>query len=455
MAGSPYVQAVGPSYQLEDRKAAVQRAVNAYPKKLDGNKWMLAPTPGETLVQDLNAEGRGQYVAAGRLFTVAGANLYEFVSGAFVLRGSIGTTSGRVGMAHNATQLAIVDGPGLYIYSLGSNTLTPIVSAGWRGSYRVKEMDGYFIFADPDTDQFYISAIDDGATLDALDFSSADSSPDNIVTYTVSHRQLLLLGETSGEFWINTGDASFPFSRYQSYTMDVGCVGKDAAINAADTVFWIGKTDRGTGIVYMLQGNQPSRVSTTAVEEALRGANLALATMWAYQVDGAEFVGINAPGLETTLVFDAAQQQWHERAEWNAGWEPLRSDFVTAYGTEHYAIDSDGVVTKLDRTANDLNGLVLRRERTWPHMVAPSMEPVTYAGLELSCKTGEGGSIALEISNDGGQTFGPPLIRTLGVTGRYLERVRWNGLGTSRNRVFRLWQSDDVGFAIYGATVEI
>jgi len=455
MSGTPYVQAIGPSYFLEDRKAAVQRAVNCHPKKLDGGKWMLAPTPGETLVQDLGAEGRAMYNADGRWFAVAGSGLYEYSGGTFTLRGTLGSAGGIVGMAHNSSQLAIVDGATLYVFTLATNVLTTIVSAGWRGSYLVREMDGYFIFTDPGTDQFYISAIDDGTSLDALDFSSADSSPDNIVSHLVTHRQLVLFGSLTGEFWINTGDANFPFARYQSYTMDVGCVGKYAAICAADTVFWIGQTQRGTGIVYMLQGNQPSRVSTTAIEEALRGADLENATMWCYQIDGAEFIGINAPGLETTLVFDAAQQQWHERAEWNAGWEPLRSGFVVAYGGEHYAMDSAGVVTKLDRDANTLNGLVLKRERTWPHMVNPSMEPVSYRGVEIAAKTGDGGQIALQISNDGGITFGPALLRSLGVTGRWMERIRWNGLGISRNRVFKLWQTDAVDFALYGAVVDV
>jgi hypothetical protein len=128
---------------------------------------------------------------------------------------------------------------------------------------------------------------------------------------------------------------------------------------------------------------------------------------------------------------------------------------ITAYNGEHYAIDSTGLVTRLDASTDTLNGRVLRRERTWPHMVQPSLEPVSYRGVELSCKTGYGGQIALEVSNDGGHTFGPALLRGLGVTGRWMERVRWNALGTAHNRVFRLWQSDAVPFALYSASVDI
>ena len=455
MAGSNYVQCVGPSYYLADRKAAVQRSVNAYPEKLDGDKWRMVGTPGEVLIVTLPAAVRGSKVVQGRWFVAAGDTLYEIVAGAYVVRGALLSSSGFVGMDDNKTQIAIVDGANLYVYSLDLNTLTPIGSAGWRGSDDVVELDGYFVFVDPDTDQFYLSAIDDGTALDALDFSSADSSPDNIVTHRASHRQLWLFGDFSTEIWINSGGADFPFTRYNSYTLDVGCVGKRAAINAADTVFWIGQTERGTGIVYMASGNQPQRVSTIAVEKALQtSSDLSAASMWTYQIEGHEFVAINAPGLETTWVFDAAMQQWHERGEWDDGWQPLRSRLVVTFQGEHYAGDDYGALVRLDADVDDLSGRVLARERTWPHMVTPSMEPVSYRGVELAMQTGYGGNVTLELSNDGGFNFGPPLIRSLGATGRWMQRIRWLGLGTAINRVFRLRCTDAVPFSIYAATVD-
>lgn len=456
MAGKPYVECIGPSYHLADKKAAVQSAVNCYPQKLDGDTWMMAATPGEVEIAALTGEVRGSRNVDGRWFLVAGSTLYEMaIDGTYTIHGLLSSTTGFVGMSHNKTQLCIVDGATLYIFTLGSNMLTAVSSAGWRGSDDVHELDGYFIFVDPETDQFYISAIDDGATLDALDFSSADSSPDNIVTHRVSHRQVWFFGTRSTEIWIDSGELSFPFVRYNSYTLDVGCVGKRAAINAADTLFWIGQTDRGTGIVYMATGNQPQRISTLAIEEALKGStDLSAATLWTYQIEGHEFIGINAPGLETTWVYDAAMQQWHERAEWDAGWQPLRSRLVTAFAGEHFAGDVFGKVVRLDAGLNTLSGRTLVRERTWPHLMQPSMEPISFRGLELAMKSGAGGNVTLEISNDGGITFGPMLLRSLGAIGRWMQRIRWLGLGTAVNRVFRVRCSDDVPFAIHSAAVD-
>lgn len=456
MAASKYVSFAGPSYHLVDRKAAIQSAINCYPQRLDADKVMMQSIPGEVEIADLGEPVRGSRTVNGRFFVAAGNSLYEVnTDGTTTVRGSVSPGAGYVGMANNRTQLCMVDGAGLYVFNTNTNTMETGTPTGWLGSYEVVELDGYFIFVRPDTDQFYISAIDDGTSIDALDFSSADSGPDNIVTQRVSHRQLWLFGDLSTEIWINSGDIAFPFVRYNSYTLDVGCVGRRAAINTADTLFWVGKTSRGTGIVYMATGNQPTRVSTTAVEQALLSStDLSQATMWTYQIEGHEFVAINAPGLDTTWVYDAALQMWHERGEWDAGWFPIRTDFVQAFNGGHYSGDVNGKITRLDAETYTLNGRVLVHERTWPHMIAPSMEPVSYKGLELAMTTGYGGNVTLEISNDGGATFGPPLLRSLGAIGRWMQRVRWLGLGTAFNRVFRIRCSDPVPFAIHDATVD-
>lgn len=463
MAGKGVMEFAGPSYHLADIKAACQAAINCYPQKLEGNNWMMKGSPGEVAAISMPGPIRGSFVSAtGRWVVASGNEFYEMLVDndlvvTSTLRGSLATSTGFVGMDDNKTQIAVVDGANLYIFNLLTDVFTLVVSPGWRGSDDVKELDGYFVFVDPGSDQFYISAIDDGTNIDALDFSSADSSPDDIITHRVSHRQLLLFGKgNSTEIWINSGNPAFPFVRYQSYTIDVGCVGKRAAINAADTVFWIGKTERGTGIVYMLVGNQPQRVSTLAVEEKLLSStDLSQASMWTYQTEGHEFVGINAPGLDTTWVYDAALQQWHERAEWDDGLLPLRSRLVTSFGTQQFAGDDYGKIVRLDDTVNNLSGRTLKRRRTWPHYIQPSMEPVCYYGLELACTTGRGnGKINLQISNDGGTTYGPSLERGLGVTGQWMQRIRWLALGASVNRVFSVWMTDDYPFNIHGAAVQ-
>ena len=460
MAGQNFVACIGPSYHLDDRKAAVQTAINCYLEQIEGlgETRTLTQVSAPGLATFLTIAGyavRGQRNVEGRWFVVCGSGLYEIVGGAAVSRGTLSSSSGTVGMSHNNTQLVVVDGANGYVLTLATNVLTAITSPGWRGSRSVGFIDGYTIFVAPDTDQFYITTIDDASSMDALDFSSADAQPDNVVCALVLHRELVLLGLYTTEIWINSGGAAFPFTRYNSAQIDVGCVGNYAAIVAADSIFWIGQTRTGSGIVYRMSGHSPVRVSTRAIEQMLaKTTDITSASMWTYQVDGHEFIAINAPGLATTLVYDAAMQQWHERAEWSAGWAPLRVTSVCYVNGGQYAGDATGKLYRLDAEIYTNGGDVLVRERTWPHMAKGSMEPITYAGLELACSTGYGGSVTLELSNDGGKNFGPPLIRSLGAIGRWMQKIRWVMLGTAYDRVFRIRCSDAVPFNIHAAAVD-
>lgn len=463
MAGSNVIAAIGPSYHLDDRKSAVQTAINCFLEQIEGlgetRQLAQVSAPGLAPYLSMGAVIRAQRNVEGRWFVVSGNTLYEIVGGLAVSRGTIGTSTGWVRLSHNNTQLGIVDGSHLFILTLATNALTDHSgNPGWRGSDTIDFLDGYSIFAAPDTDQFYVSAIDNTASEDPLDFSSADAQPDNIQTTLVSHRELLLLGTYTTEAWIDSGGAAFPFTRYNSAQIDVGCVGVGAAIVASDSIFWIGQTRTGSGIVYRMLGHAPQRVSTRAIEQMLaKSTSLSDATMWTYQVDGHEFIGINAPGLDTTLVFDAAMQQWHERAEWNyggvAGWSPLRITTVCFVNGAHYGGDATGQLYRLDPTYYQYGADPIVRERTWPHMVTASMEPLTFASLELACTTGHGGNVTLELSNDGGHTFNAPLIRSLGAVGRWMQKVRWMMLGTAYDRVFRIRCSDAVPFNIHAAAV--
>jgi hypothetical protein len=186
-----------------------------------------------------------------------------------------------------------------------------------------------------------------------------------------------------------------------------------------------------------------------------KSTDLSQARLWTYQVDGHEFIGINAPGLETTIVYDVAMQQWHERAEWvNGHWAPWRATCVCFVNGGQYVGDADGNLYRIDQAAFTYGDDPIVRERTWPHLISPSMQPITFRMLELACTTGAGGMVTLELSSNGGYTFGPKLSRSLGAVGQWMQKIRWPMLGTAHDRVFRIRCSDPVPFNIHAAMLE-
>lgn len=447
---------IGPSEHLPDKRRASQRSVNMYPTRGEGagedRNLMMASVPGLAVHHTFADTIRGTLNASGQWFTVAGQTLYEYVSGSWVSRGTGIVGLDRVSMEVGRDQLCIVTGPEGYVYSLGTSTLSSIGDADWLGSDDVGWLDGYFLFADPGTDQTYISAIDDASDLDALDFTSADSHPDDVTAFRVHKRQIYYFGQRSTEIWVDSGGADYPFTRYSVTPIDIGVVGKRALCKTPDSLYFVGQDQSGTGYVYELNSYQPQRISTVAVETALQSATLSDLRMWTYKAAGAEFVAVDAPGMTTSWVFDVSTRLWHERGEMvNGEWTRCRLVDVVSYGQDHYGY-SGSVMYKL--TGTSLPSADHVRERTMPHLVSPSLEPISYHCLELACQTGTDGVVTLELSNDGGNTFGPPLLRSLGVTGRSMQRVRWMPLGTSYDRVFRIRCSTDTDFTIYSGNLE-
>lgn len=460
MAGIAQVKAVGPSYQLADRKSASQRSINLYMRQVEGlgedKQVVLDGAPGFKERVTLPADIRGQHNAEGVWYVVAGEFLYRVTpsNGSYVSIGRLVTDTGTVSMAHGTGQLAIVDGQFLYVLDLVEGTFTRVGASGWRGSDHVDYVDGYFVFVAPDTEQFYISAIEDATSLDALDFSSADAQPDNIVRQIVFKREIFLFGKTSTEVWIDSGAADFPFARYGVTPIEVGLMSPGAVCIAADSLVFVGRTSRGWGYVYQIRGHQPVRISTQAVEEAINATGVVDGLiMWTYHVEGNEFVCISSPGMKTTWCWDASVQQWHERAEMvNGEWSPLPVTSCCFVEGEHF-VACGPTLYEMNRTHESYVNSEIVYERTWPHLVLPSMEPISYRGLEVGCSTGNGRA-TLEVSNDGGFRFGSILLRSLGATGRYMERVRWLGLGSARDRVFRLRFYGVAPFTFHSAVVD-
>ena len=462
---------VGPSYTLDVRGADCQRTVNMFPAIVESGTGksgaILQSIPGLSLFVALGAEIRGFKKTASRCFVVAGSALYEIDSaGTATSRGTLLTSTGPVSIDAGLNQLVLVDGPYGYVLTLATNVFARITSASFYGSDVVRFIGGFFVFLRPDTQQFYISAIDDATTLDALDFASAESSPDKLVSLLVDHGDVLLFGEETTEPWLLTGDADFPFQANSRSRMEVGIVGPFAAQKLDSTFFWVGRDENGEAQVWMANGYRPQRISTHAVEQALqRSTDLASTTTYAYQQDGFSFFAINAPGLDTTLVYEVTSQSWHDRAELvNGEYTQHRArHHCYAFG-KHLVGGEDGNVYWLDKTVNNNYGDVLVRDRVSPHNATPGLDHQFFSRFTLDCTVGKGkpdGSEALVMFRyAGGVTDNEEpewsnwRTASLGNIGERRKRVFFTRLGRSIDRIWMVRCTDDVAFSIINAVIE-
>jgi len=450
---------VGPAYQLASRQASAQRSVNLFLRALETPSkaaHILEAWPGLVLFAALGAEIRGAIEIGSRCFVVAGSSLYELSSaGVATNRGTLSTSTGSVGMAWGTTQLVIVDGANGYVLTLGSNVFAAITDPDFPGSARVAYLDGFFVFSEPGTQAMYSTAIDDASTIDALDFASAESSPDEIVAHLVCNQRLFALGSRVSEIFFTTGGDSFPFSRSNGETIDVGCIANWSVVRADAGLIWIGRDANGSGMVYHTSGGPPQRVSTTPVEQLLQGSSdLSAAVAFVVQWQGETFYAVNAPGLSQTLVYQLSTNSWFDICDIDTDGQFMAfraTHHVFAHGL-HLVGDADGNVYRMDGDAHTFAGDPLVCERTSPNDAVPLRELKTHSMFVLDATTGEAATgepmVELSWSNDGGATFGNPVLRSAGSLGNRYQRLVWRRLGRARDRVWRIRFSADAPFAI-------
>lgn len=451
---------VGPSYTLATRKADIQRSVNLHLVGMETPgkaPFIMDSVPGLNLFASMGAAVRGIVQAANRLFVAAGSTLYEVsATGVPTVRGTLSSSAGVVSMAYGITQLVIVDGPNGYVLTLATNVFQQITSSGFYGSNRVRFLDNYFLFVHPLTQQFYISAINDATSEDPLDFASAESQPDNLITLEVDHSEIWLFGSQTTEVWFDSGAADFPFQRNRGASIEIGCQAPHSVQKLDNSVFWVGQDINGSGIVFRSQGFQAQRVSTQAIEQQLQSSSdLSSATAYTYQDRGLSFYCINAPGLASQWCYEVSTGSWHERCDLDSFGNFAQSrvqNYAFCFGLRIVGA-SDGNLYTLSHTTymNYLDPLV--RMRVTPHDAVPGRVIQFFRAFYLDCTTGEAALgvdafVELSWSKDSGASWSNSIMRSIGKTGQRFSRLLWTLLGSARDRVWRIKFSGNAPFSI-------
>jgi hypothetical protein len=458
---------VGSSYQQRSLPFDAQRSVNLYPIVDQQGKEVSAlyGTPGLSLFATTgNGSMRGCFASDnGRAFFVCGSELYEVdQGGTSTLRGNLDQSSGNITVAENPTQMAICDGVSVYIYTYSTNNFVKASSGLPSSVGTISFIDGYFIVNENNTGRFYISAINDGLAWDALDFATAESSPDNLVRCINTAGQLWLFGVETTEIWSNTGRADFPFRRISGAKMDAGAMSPYTVLDLDNSVFWVGRDNIGRGMVYRTSGFQAQRISTEPIEKILQ-ANTQIENLvaFSYQEEGHVFYVITGDGMDTSLVYDLTTGNWHERAYLNSegNYEPhLARCHCFAFGKHLVGDRRNGNIYEMSLDYFDDNGDALLRERIYTH-ISDNGQRIRFNALEIGFEVGVGlqsgqGSnplVFFSLSKDGGKTWSDEYSQSIGAVGEYMKKVEFRRLGIAEIMTFRLKISEPVRIAIIGS----
>ncbi len=464
----------GGAYLSRSINFDAQRCINFFPVSgesgVSKSQRMLLGTPGLRLLTTLGGSDgmRALYKpSVGSSIAVQGSSVYRVATDwTSTLVGTIDSATTPVSIADNGTTAVLVTGANGYTLDLASNTLAQIGDPAFYGASRVSYNNVTFIFERPGTNQFYITAAG-AVTFDALDFASAESNAEPIVSHIINHSELLLFKESVTEVWRDSGSSDFPYSRDGNAAIEQGCAAKHSLVALDNTVFWIGRDKNGQGIVWRMNGYTPMRVSNDGVEFAIQGyANISDAWAYAYQQEGHTFYVINFPTGNATWVFDVKENAWHERAYL----PPVSGTFQRHRGTCHMFFGGENVVGDwengklyaLDLDTYSDNGDAMVSLRSCPHLSDSGNKKIRVhwidvlieAGVGLSTGQGIDPLMMLRWSKNGGKTWSTIRNVSIGLIGEFQNRVRQGKLGNGRDWVFEISVSDPVKRVVLGASIE-
>jgi len=443
---------------------SVQRLINlmAQPQQEDAKARLpVYPTPGLRQFGEVPENRcRGLHQMGTALFAVIGVGVYRFaINGVGVLLGTI-PAGGPVSLDSNGELLCIVlpdTGQG-FVVDRSSGVITPITDTDFLGATSVCVIGGYYVFSRQNSGEFFLSAINDPLTFDALDFATAEGQPDNLVTVLRAGDSLWLFGERTVEVWSNTGATDFPFLKISGGFVSRGTPARFSVTERLGGPVWLGN-DRA---VYTAQGVLPQKISSAEMDQAVGGyERIDDAEAWVYEQDGHAYYVLTFPDAGDTWVINlTAQATAHEReSEGVEIWRPTRGvpfaggivagDFFNGklwLIDPAYGLEGDAQIIRV------ATGTVFHSEgrRVFIDRVVVEFE----AGAGLNAGQGSEPLVGLSWSDDGGFTFGNEIQVSIGRIGEYRKRAEWRRCGAARARVFRLRWSDPIYTTVIAINID-
>ena len=465
---------LGTAYTARSKQLASQRCINLYLEAVETKSgyspFAFFGTPGLDLLATCGGGPiRGMDAIEGTLYVVSGTGVYAVSTNFNVSKiGTIATGSGNVSMIDNGNQVAIFDG--LSGYSIIGGAVAPI-SLPFSNPGSAIFQDGFGLVSQMGSQVFWQSNVFDLTTWDALNYTTESAQTTNIIGLGELHRQVYVFKEHGTFVWVNAGLSGFAFQRLDGVSIDAGCIASGSIAKAGDNLLWLGQNEQGQGIVYMVNGYQPQRVSTHAIESTIaKYPTLTDATAYSYQQEGHTFYQLTFPSGNETWTLDLTTTRhlgvpaWHQRAYFSNG---LFSRHPTACCQFFAGKVVVGDYESGNLYAYDLDtftdaGQPRKWLRSWRAHVESTDEARRVNYLEIAAETG----VAVGVANPQvvlRQSFDAfnwtsERFQSVGAVGAVSQRIKFNRLGVERrgvgtDRIFEISSTDPFKVALFAARI--
>jgi hypothetical protein len=340
-----------------------------------------------------------------------------------------------------------------------------LADGGFTGGGVCDEVDGFIIYNSPNTQIWASTGYGITTTLSsppAIGVKAGGS--DNLVTMIVVSREVCLLGETTSEWWVNTGAFPFPFQIIPGTNTQHGCAAKNSVSRIGETFAFVSQDKRGQGIILHGSGYGFQRLSNHGVEFSLVGQVISDAQAFTYQIAGHEFYVVTFPTADLTWSYDLSTDKWNKWLSvdsFNIYHRHVANCHMVFNGLNLIGDYTNGNVYALSNMVYTEGENIIRRVRRCPHLTQ-NLDRLFHEELKLQFQPGVGlvggqGSVPqvmLRWSDDGGSTWSQDHWRSIGQMGQYKNRAIWRRLGYARDRIYEAVVTDPVKAVIISANLK-
>lgn len=257
-----------------------------------------------------------------------------------------------------------------------------------------------------------INSVDQPGDWSAINFIAAQAEPDAGVFLAKQLVYVIAFSEWSTEVFFDAGNATgSPLGPVQGSKISFGCASAGSVQQIDDKLFWISATRSASVQVSMLDQLSHRVISTEAIDRIVQGADLSTVRSLQLKINGHNFYILSLLAANITLVYDIAEDLWHQWTDGNGNYFPFmyygyaagRKHLIQHNGTGGiYEIDMDYFC---DVASNNTTLVPIVKDIYTPNFDANTRRIKQLSAMEFIADQTTGSKLYVRSSDDDYQTW--------------------------------------------------
>jgi len=401
-----------PTFQEIPLKIVGGNNFGRYPKISVEQTWnmiisdgWLVPFAGHKKNLDLvtSSMGRGLFssIKSNNLFVVIEDQIFRVDDiGRYFNIGLLETISSDVFIDENDNnQIAFCDQKNIYIYDTVSGVFTKAVTP-FTPIY-IAFHDGYFIAAAADTNQWYLSGINDGFTWSALDVGLLQTKPDNVqavVRMPGMGNQIFVMGRTVTEGWQDVGAQLFPYQKNTGFGLDYGCISSTSIAFSDNFIIWLGANEKSGPVIMYSSGGPITQISNDGINfkfAQLKNPKASYGSMFKQDGHLIYIISFVDPADNYTLAYDFNTQKFFYLSDEEMNHHIAKK--IVFFNNSYYFISfNDGNLYELNSEYTTFDGHEIPRIRITDNIRSKDASPFIANNLTFTIEQGENSESSIQ-----------------------------------------------------------